>query len=208
MPIACSPDISDQGTGLAGLVLAGGRSLRMGRDKAYLLRGGQTQLTRAHALLTPLVSRCHVSVRRSQFDDPLRAGFPCIVDRHDDIGPAAGILAAHAFDATTAWLVVACDLPLLDAQTLLHLCLARVPGSDAVAYRDAVSGTVEPLCAIWEPAACRALAQSLAAGDASLCRVLERVRTRWLCLETPEALANANTPDDLARLLAPSTHAV
>jgi len=204
MPNACFPSGAGYGAHVAGLVLAGGRSLRMGRDKAYLRHGGQTQLARTHALLASLVAPCHVSVRQTQHGDPLRAGFPCITDHLVDQGPAAGILAAHACDPGAAWLVVACDLPLLDRATLARLIQARAPEYDAVAYRDPASDEPEPLCAVWEPAACRALRQSVEQGHAGPRWTLLRIRTHWLRPDAGGALTNANTPGDLARLSPPA----
>ena len=75
-------------TPLRALVLAGGRSTRMGRDKAAINYGGRSQLERAVALLQPLVESVHVSIRADQRADPLRSRFPQIVDRGDVAGPA------------------------------------------------------------------------------------------------------------------------
>src|ERR1700674_6104871 len=80
---------------LYGLVLAGGRSMRMRRDKAALAYQGRTQLERAMALLTPHVARAFVSVRAEQGSDAVRARFAQITDAHDNIGPLAGLRAAQ-----------------------------------------------------------------------------------------------------------------
>src|SRR5665811_1291599 len=113
------------GAPLYGLVLAGGRSTRMRSDKAALTYQGHTQLERAMSLLGTLVPRSFVSVRADQGDDPLRARFERILDRHENIGPIAGLLAAQAAHAHAAWLVLACDLPLLDRASLEHLLGSR-----------------------------------------------------------------------------------
>ena len=78
-----------------GLLLSGGASRRMQRDKAQLAYAGEPQLLRAWRLLRAVTERAFVSVRSEQRDDPLRAGLPQIVDRYDAIGPAAGILSAQ-----------------------------------------------------------------------------------------------------------------
>jgi len=72
-----------------GLVLAGGRSSRMHRDKAALQYHGRTQLDWAMSLIVPYVERAFVSVRPDQAEDPVRARFPTIADTHENLGPIA-----------------------------------------------------------------------------------------------------------------------
>lgn len=195
---------------LHGLVLAGGRSKRMGQDKAALKYDGRSQLERAFALLEPLVSRCFVSVRADQKNDALRAKFPQIVDVAADIdGPAVGILSALRSHPEAAWLVLACDLPFLDAATLQNLIARRDPSRLATAYRSAHDGLPEPLCAIYEPTAGAALAQFVAGGRNCPRKFL--IQSATLLLDQPhaEALDNVNTPTELddarARLGSAST---
>lgn len=183
---------------LHGLVLAGGRSSRMGRDKAALEYAGRSQLGRAFALLDPLVSRCFVSVRADQQHDPLRARFPQIVDAAPGVeGPAAGILSALRAHPQSAWLVLACDLPFLDAGTLQHLIARRDPTRTATAFRSSHDGLPEPLCAIYEPAARSALEAFVAGGR--ICPRKFLIQSDALLLDQPraESLDNVNTPTEL-----------
>jgi molybdopterin-guanine dinucleotide biosynthesis protein A len=193
---------------LHGLILAGGRSTRMGQDKAALKYGERSQLERAFALLAPLVTRCFVSVRGDQQDDALRARFPQIVDAAGIEGPAAGISTALRTHPEAAWLVLACDLPFLDAATLQNLIARRDPARIATAYRSAHDGLPEPLCAIYEPAAAAALATYLAGGRNCPRKFLIQSDTLLLDQPRAEALDNVNTPTELddarARLAAPS----
>src|SRR5580692_6997764 len=78
---------------LYGLLLTGGRSTRMKRDKARLEYAGKPQLDRAMALIAPLVSRAFVSVRAEQRDDPQRTAYETITDLRKDLGPLGGIQA-------------------------------------------------------------------------------------------------------------------
>lgn len=183
---------------LRGLVLAGGRSSRMGRDKAALEYGGRPQLERAVELLRPLVSSVHVSVRPDQAEDPLRRRFEQILDRGDVEGPAAGIRAAQLAHPEAAWLVVACDLPFLGAPALSRLVAARDPSKSATAYRSSHDGLPEPLCAIWEPQAAALLDSFLAGGRNCPRKFLIQSDTLLLEQPQPEALDNVNTPDELA----------
>jgi len=108
-----------------GLVLAGGESRRMGRDKALLLRDGQSQLEYVAALLEGAVERAFVSVRQEQQEEPERGRFSTIADRYEGIGPVAGILSAMDEYPDADWLVVACDLPNIDAATPEYLLEIR-----------------------------------------------------------------------------------
>ena len=81
---------------LYGLLLTGGASRRMGQDKALLNYGDQPQLLAAYRLLETVVEQAFVSVRADQRNEEARRSLPQIVDQLTDIGPAAGILAAHA----------------------------------------------------------------------------------------------------------------
>jgi molybdopterin-guanine dinucleotide biosynthesis protein A len=187
---------------LYGLVLSGGRSSRMGRDKAALAyAGGTPQLERAMQLLARHVTRAYVSVRAEQSQEPLRARFAQIADSHANLGPIAGILAAQARHPEAAWLVLACDLPLLDDATLAHLAAARDPRRAATAYRSSHDALPEPLCAIYEPASAAALSAYVAAGGQCPRKFL--IASDALLLEepNPQALDNVNTPQEYGALM-------
>jgi molybdopterin-guanine dinucleotide biosynthesis protein A len=185
-----------------GLVLAGGRSSRMKRDKASIeFRAGETQLDAAMKLLEGRVARAYVSVRADQQNDPARARHPRIVDRGDIEGPIAGISAAFASYPDAAWLVIACDLPFLDAHTLDTLLLARDPKFDATAFRSSHDGLPEPLCAIYEPRARDALNVQIAAGRNCPRKFLINAHTQLLDQPNPRALENVNTVDEYQRAM-------
>ena len=179
---------------LFGLVLAGGRSTRMQRDKAAIAyHGRETQLETAMKLLSPRVARVFVSVRADQADDPVRSSWPRIVDRGDVEGPIAGISAALAEHPETAWLVLACDLPFLDGATLDTLIAGRDSARDATAFRSSHDGLPEPLCAIYEPRARAAIAAHIAGGRNCPRKFLINADTRLLDQPNPRALDNVNT---------------
>lgn len=181
---------------LFGLVLAGGRSTRMQRDKAALEYAGRSQLERAVELLTPLVERVFVSVRADQTADPLRARYAQIVDSGEAEGPIAGIIAAQSRHPDAAWLVLACDLPLLDRETLAHLLRSRRPEQQATAYRSSHDGLPEPLCAIYEPSSREAIRAYVALGRDCPRKFLINADTALLAQPEPAALDNVNTPNE------------
>ncbi len=183
---------------LFGLVLAGGHSKRMGRDKAGIAIDGRSQLQRAFGLIEHLVARSFVSVRADQRDDPLRASYSRIVDAGELEGPIAGIRAAQLAHPEAAWLVLAVDLPLLDAPTLQNLIARRDPARLATAYRSSHDGLPEPLCAIYEPAAAQAMAAFIATGRICPRKFLIQSDTLLLDQPNPQSLDNVNTPAELA----------
>lgn len=183
---------------LFGLVLTGGRSSRMRRDKAGLEYAGTPQLARAMQLLRPRVSRCFVSIRNDQRHDPQRDGYDSIADVLPDLGPIGGIHAALSAHPDKAWLILACDLPFLDAATLEHLIARRSTAHMATAYRSSHDGLPEPLCAIFEPASLAVIARWLEQGQQCPRQLLARSNTRLLDPINASALDNVNTPEQYA----------
>ena len=168
----------------------------MQKDKAALAYHGRTQLDWAIELIQPFVARAFVSVRPDQVNDPVRARYPQVVDTRDDLGPIAGILAAQAAHPDVAWLVLACDLPFLDAATLKHLMWARQPQRLATAYRSSHGGLPEPLCAIYEPASRTAVLAHVASGKQCPRKFLIQSDAHLLEEPNPRALDNVNTPEE------------
>jgi molybdenum cofactor guanylyltransferase len=185
-----------------GLILAGGSSSRMRRDKATLAYKGISQLDRAFALACRHASRVFVSVRASQTADPARAQHPMIVDSIQGEGPIVGIRSALAAYPHAAWLVLACDLPFLSDTALAQLLNERDAAGLATAYRSTYDGLPEPLCAIWEPAAAAALASYQEAGGRCPRKFLIQQKARLLDPQDGRALDNINTPEEYAEALA------
>jgi molybdopterin-guanine dinucleotide biosynthesis protein A len=179
-----------------GLVLAGGRSTRMQRDKATLSYHGKTQLDWAMELITPFVEKAFVSVRPDQVRDPVRAKYPQVVDTQENLGPIAGLVAAQAKHPDLAWLVLACDLPFLDTATLKHLLWARQADKPATAYRSSHDGLPEPLCAIYEPGSREAILAYIATGKNCPRKFLIKSDAHLLEEPNPRALDNVNTPEE------------
>jgi molybdopterin-guanine dinucleotide biosynthesis protein A len=144
-------------------------------------------------------------LRGDQRTEPVRAALPGIVDGAEGAGPAAGLLAAHAACPQAAWLVLACDLPQLQASTLETVIRARDGIHAAIAYRSAVDGLPEPLCALWEPAALAHLSQQAQAGRYGLRDALQSVDALLLAAPANGELDNINTPQEWQRIGLPIT---
>lgn len=181
-----------------GLVLAGGESRRMGTDKALLVRDGQSQLAHIAGLLDDVTDRVFVSAKRQQQDEPERSRFATITDRYDDIGPIAGVLSAMHEHPDVDWLVVACDLPNIDAATLEFLLENRDTDKPFSAFESSYDGLPEPLCAVYAASSSPIIRQFV--DDGMICprKMLIRSDTQLLQQPIASALDNINTPDDLA----------
>jgi molybdopterin-guanine dinucleotide biosynthesis protein A len=186
---------------MLGLVLAGGRSRRLGRDKAALEVQGQGLLERTVNLLKPFVKEVFVSAVADQADDRVRQPFHLLFDRQPDLGPAGGLLAAHEHRPDVAWLVLACDLPLMDEAAVGRLIGSRDARKDATSYRSVDGGAPEPLCAIYEPDTLARFDQQVGAGgNLSPRDFLANADVEYVEPDRDRVLLNLNTPDDLSRI--------
>ena len=186
---------------LKGLVLAGGFSRRMGSDKALLDYHGKPQAIHAYEQVAAWTESAWVSCREGQ----LAFDVPQLHDRIEGQGPMGGILRAFEEDPDAAWLVVACDLPLLSEAVLELLIAERDPDKIATAFRASGNGLPEPLCAIYEPASASILREWLAQDRRCPRKVLitqdeQEGAVRLLDLPGQNPLDNANVPEDIERL--------
>ncbi|MEP6648112.1 MAG: NTP transferase domain-containing protein, partial [Saprospiraceae bacterium] len=123
-----------------------------------------------------------------------------IGDTFLDLGPYGGVLSAMRFDPNSAWLVVACDFPLMDEETITQLMAERDPSKTATCFHDPSTGFPEPLLTIWEPRAYPILLHNLSQGISCLRKSLINSDTKKLNIEKPEVLKNVNTPEEMEEL--------
>ncbi|WP_425423095.1 NTP transferase domain-containing protein [Robiginitalea biformata] len=186
---------------LYGLVLAGGKSNRMGRDKGAMDYHGLPQREYAYALLEEVCEKAFLSLRSDQAAD-IPGNYRTLTDQDRYRGPLNGILSAHADFPDAAWLVLACDLPLMDRESLEFLVSRRDPNKVATAYATEASGLPEPLAAIWEPSALRAAKDYLKNATSSCPRkFLLQSDIRLVVAEEDTVLANANDPREREAIL-------
>jgi molybdopterin-guanine dinucleotide biosynthesis protein A len=187
---------------LLGLVLAGGRSSRMGTDKAALIHAdGRPLAKRTYDLLA--AAGCEDVVLSLRHDQTLPLGFEGMESlsiARDPVegsgGPLAGMIAAMRQAPLADWLVLACDLPRLDVDTLRNLIDSRMPDELFLSYRSEFDGLPEPLCALYAAGALEVLERFDSDGIRCPRKVLIRHECRLLDPLVPRALDNANTPED------------
>jgi len=136
-------------TKLYGLILSGGKSTRMGTDKGLLEYHGKPQRDYLFELAQQFCDKVFHSIRQEQqqeFEE-----FPSIVDQNGYRGPFNGISSAHEKYPQAAWLVLACDLPLLDSTSIQQLIAKRDSTKVATSFATQRTKLPEPLVTIWEP---------------------------------------------------------
>ena len=182
-----------------GLVLVGGESRRMGRDKALLsYDGSATQLERTAALLGKVCPKVFVSQRKEQ-PFPTPEGTEAIHDCVEDAkGPLRGILSAMQAHPDAHWLVLACDLPFLQQATLEKIIASfRSTEPQLTAYRSTHDGLPEPLCAIYPSGSGRALLDlSKKLGKSCPRKLLILKEAALVEQDDPRSLDNINTDEE------------
>lgn len=186
---------------LHALILTGGKSSRMGRDKALISYHAQPQFLHLTHVLKSLHIRPFISCRPEQvpfFEDH---GLDVIPDRMVDLGPLGGMVSAMMHHPDHAWLMLACDVPGVDADLITELIQARNPASIATAFAGSLQGFPEPLIAIWEPKSIMPAMQTIALGSSCPRKVLIQYQATTIRAQHPEKLDNINTPDEAADYL-------
>jgi len=174
----------------------------MGQNKAALIHpDGRTLARRCHDLLRD--AGCEIiaiSLRHDQEVPPGLADLDSLQIIRDpsgeSLGPMVGMVTGMNLRPDADWLVVACDLPRLDLQTLSHLIRSIHAGERFIAYRSESDDLPEPLCTLYTQAALPLLKQAQADDLRCPRKVLIRNACRLLEPVSPRALDNANTPED------------
>jgi molybdenum cofactor guanylyltransferase len=187
--------------GVAGFVLAGGRSTRMGRDKAFLELGGQTLLARALSLAGMVAEQ----VRIVGASECFLAHGRVVEDVFPGRGPLGGIHAALISSAAELNLMLAVDLPSVEPRFLAYLVNAARQTSALVTLPHAAGGW-QPLCAVYRREFTTIAEQSLREGSNRIDTLLVRVETRVIREEELEGVGfsatmfrNLNTREELER---------
>ncbi len=184
--------------GWAGVVLAGGKSSRMGRDKALVESDGRTLLANAVGLLRP-----HVEELLIIGDPTMHQGTGPLVlaDDTPGLGPLGGILTALRYAWNDRLIVLACDMPNVNSALFERLKSLYDEGHDAVVPQ--CDGRLEPLAAIYHRHCRGAFAAAIAEGELKMSMAVERVNARYVQVCPGEEgwpadlFRNINAPSDL-----------
>jgi molybdopterin-guanine dinucleotide biosynthesis protein A len=183
----------------AGFVLTGGKSSRMGADKAFLEFGGRTLLERALEVMHQACDEVAI------VGDPVKFGSYGLVvqDLYPGCGPLAGIHAALLHSSAELNMVLAVDMPFVSRELLLFLS-ARAEETEAVVTVPRTAIGSQPLCAVYRRAFSATAEEALRAGKYKIDALFSAVAIRGINEEELEGAGfsermffNVNTPDDL-----------
>lgn len=182
---------------LYALVLCGGKSSRMGQDKAALDYFGKPQARYVYELLGNFCEKVFISCRSEQGKQDYLQDLPQIQDRFHSFGPMGGILSAMHTFPQVSWMVVACDLPYLDKNTLKVLVEKRNPFRLATCFYNQQKKWPEPLCSVYEPKSLIKLAYNLSLGQFCPRKILSQSHISLIQSDfSAKTLKNVNTPQD------------
>ena len=178
---------------LSGLVLAGGESVRMGKDKGLLDYFGKSQRIYSMEMLEKLNLNTFLSVRKEQqIEQP-----NVIEDKFIGLGPFGAICSAFQYNPNTAWLVLATDLPYADEKLIRRLIQERDSSKVATALKGKSKQFPEPLITIWEPKSYPMMLQFLAQGISCPRKVLINSDVKLVEVDD-DFITNVNTPEEFS----------
>lgn len=185
---------------ISGAILAGGKSSRMGRDKAVLEIGGKRLLDRLVEGLGQIFPEVMI-VADTQVPSA-EVGVPVVRDLIPEKGALGGIYTATA-TATRPWVfVIACDMPFFNPRLIRHLASLRGDWDAVVPY----TNDWEPLHALYAKTCLPHMERQVHSGDLKIARFFPHVRVRRVDMEElagydPQGLSlfNMNTPEELAQ---------
>ena len=186
----------------SGFITAGGRSSRMGTDKAWLDLGGRAMIEHVIAAVLPVTTRVAIIANGAEYQ---RLGFPVFADSQTGIGPLEAIRTALANAVTPLVVLVGCDLPFVTPD--LFKLLLSVAGTYHATVPVGSDGKLEPLCAIYRSEALPVITDLIAQGARKISLLFDRVPTRLVPFGELSHLAgselffeNINTPEDYSRV--------
>ncbi len=189
---------------ISGAVLVGGKSRRMGRDKAMLSFHGSPLVARVVETIRPITTEV-LLVGQELARFAWMSGVRMCQDIIPGVGPLAGIYSALRDASNSQSLIVACDMPFLNPRLLAFLC-QTANGWDAVV--PSIGGRLQPLHAVYARSCLPVIEELLIHGQHCPLDLFPQVRTRYVTEEELEAydpgllsFLNVNTPADWEKAL-------
>jgi molybdopterin-guanine dinucleotide biosynthesis protein A len=194
--------LNSKNTDIKGLVLAGGKSRRMGNDKAYLNYGKSAQFNTVYTMLDEICSEVFVSCKAHQ-----EFPYQVINDnvQYNEIGPAAGLMSAFEH-SLNPWFVVAIDYPFLDLYDLKLLMKNRDSSSLATVFYNPESNFYEPLIGIYEKGFYETLSQEVSKGNSSLQSILRKHTCKKVIPKNLKSIQSVDTKEQFNEIKLRQNH--
>ncbi|MBQ6835070.1 MAG: molybdenum cofactor guanylyltransferase [Lachnospiraceae bacterium] len=187
------------------MILAGGKSSRMGTDKALLEIDGTNFIGKIAGELNFFVEKF---LARGNCEVVSIPGWQNIPDIYPECGPIGGLHAALKTCRSDALVCVTCDMPLLKSELVRDLCDQMTEEYDAVILKEA-DGRIHPTCGIYRKSAVNVFEQQILDGNYRMMQVLDRLRVKYVTIDPQIGswqLKNINTPEDLRELKKEADH--
>lgn len=183
------------------LVLAGGKSSRMGQDKSQIEYHGIPHWQYLSLCVEDLGLPLNISCREDQMQNFERKGANLISDKVQEMGPIGGLISAFMKDSSKAYLTIASDLPNVNSAFLYELISQRDPSKFATAFVNKEKGWPEPLITIWEPRSFLRIMQFVGLGNTCPRKVLMNSPVKLIEPSDQQFLLNVNNPEERDRVL-------
>lgn len=179
---------------ISGIVLAGGKSSRMGTDKGLLELNGKTFIEHVLSALIPVVDTVFIIANNGSYH---KFGYPVYEDIIKDCGPMGGIYTGLVKSTTSKNIIVSCDIPFITTKTLSDIILGAGNAEIAVPEH---GGKLEPLCAIYTKGCIERFGQLLEKKEWKMQEALKYFNTTKVQFpekkEFEKNFININTPQE------------
>lgn len=187
---------------LAGVVICGGMSTRMGSDKAFTNYHSLPQYQYIHNLLSQYCDQVFVSCNKVQLNKfPENVSLIVDEEKFQDAGPMTGLLSVISFSSNNSILLIGCDYPFLDEGAIEKLINARDSKCDAVCYFNDESGMYEPLIGIYETSCFVKLNAFYLEGNTSLQQFLKTISAMKVTAGNPQTIQSIDTKEQYQEVI-------
>ena len=176
---------------LTAIIIAGGKSSRMGQNKSLILYKGTRLIDNAIHLMENFTQNLLISSNA----DISTISYPIIADEFTEIGPISGLYTCLKTSKTELNLIIPCDVPYIKPFIYQKL-LENSDGYDAVIPR-LPNGKIEPLVACYKKAVLPVVLGQINLEDYKMVNLLDKLNANYIDFEHAEQFKNMNTPNDL-----------
>jgi len=177
---------------LTAIILAGGKSSRMGQDKGLIFYHEKRLVEYAVSACKELTSKILISTNNSEYSF---LPYKLIPDNYKNLGPIGGIHAALKVSSTEDNLFCPCDMPGISS-VILQKIVAESKGKMATVAADS-QGKVFPVLGCYKKSALPLIEAQIKKGDYKLQHLLKELNAKKVAVENAQALSNMNFPEDL-----------